>query len=161
MVDNVVEAVELTKTFGPFRAVDGISFCIRRGECFGILGPNGAGKTSTIRMLYGFSPKTGGSLRVFGLDIDREPRRIKARLGVCQQENTLDPDLTVQQNLEVFARYFDLPRRRARERAESLLRFIALEHRSQAKIPELSGGMMRRLMLARALINEPEILISR
>ncbi|MFA5517611.1 MAG: ATP-binding cassette domain-containing protein [Desulfuromonadales bacterium] len=158
-MEPILEATSLTKIFGAFRAVDGISFHIRKAECFGILGPNGAGKTSTIRMLYGFSPKSDGHLRIFGLDADRDLRRIKARIGVCQQENTLDPDLSVEQNLEVFARYFDLPRRGVRERAAELLRFIALDHRRQAKIPELSGGMLRRLMLARALINDPEMLI--
>ncbi|MBE0597296.1 MAG: ABC transporter ATP-binding protein [Desulfuromonadales bacterium] len=158
-MEEVIVAENLVKTFGSFRAVDGISFRVRRGECFGILGPNGAGKTSTIRMLYGFSPKDGGRLDVFGRDIEREPRQIKSRIGVCQQENTLDPDLTVQQNLEVFARYFDIPRAQARQRAEQLLHFIGLEPRRQAKIPTLSGGMLRRLMLARALINNPEILI--
>lgn len=158
-METVIVAQNLVKNFGTFRAVDGISFSVRRGECFGILGPNGAGKTSTIRMLYGFSPKDGGELTVFGRDIDREARPIKARVGVCQQENTLDPDLSVQQNLEVFARYFDIPLSEARVRAAELLRFIGLDHRREAKIPALSGGMLRRLMLARALINQPEILI--
>ncbi len=158
-METILEANGLTKVFGDFRAVDGISFQIRKAECFGILGPNGAGKTSTIRMLYGFSPKSGGRLRVFGLDADQDLRQIKSRIGVCQQENTLDPDLSVEQNLVVFARYFDLPRSRVAERTAELLRFIALDHRRQAKIPELSGGMQRRLMLARALVNEPELLV--
>jgi len=155
----IVEAQGLNKTFGDLRAVDGISFHILPGECFGILGPNGAGKTTTIRMIYGFSPMTGGSLKVFGLDASSEWRTIKSRIGVCQQENNLDPDLTVQQNLEVFARYFDIPRKEARQRAIRLLAFIALQHRKDAKVIELSGGMMRRLVLARALINDPELLI--
>jgi lipooligosaccharide transport system ATP-binding protein len=158
-VQPVVEAKDLRKTFGEFVAVDGISFQVFRGECFGILGPNGAGKTSTIRMIYGFSPLSGGSLKVFGLDAVRELRAIKSRIGVCQQQNNLDPDLTVQQNLEVFARYFDLPRREAQERAQRLLGFIALDQRTNSRVTELSGGMMRRLVLARALINEPELLI--
>ena len=158
-MEDVIVAEDLRKNFGEFRAVDGISFRVRRGECFGLLGPNGAGKTSTIRMLYGFSPKSGGRLSVLGMDLDRDLRRIKERLGVCQQENTLDPDLTIEQNLAVFARYFDIPRTKARQKAEELLHFIALDHRRTSKIPELSGGMMRRLMLARALINDPEILI--
>jgi len=156
---NVIEAEGLRKSFGDLVAVDGISFHVVRGECFGILGPNGAGKTSTIRMIYGFSPMTGGALRVFGLPISKGCRVIKARIGVCQQENTLDPDLSVQQNLEVFARYFDVPKRQARERAEKLLEFMGLGHRKKAKVTELSGGMMRRLVLARALINEPDLLI--
>jgi len=158
-VQYVVEAEGLSKSFGKLVAVDGISFCVLPGECFGILGPNGAGKTSTIRMVYGFSPMTAGSLKVFGLDINREWRVIKARIGVCQQDNNLDPDLTVQQNLEVFARYFDIPKKAARERARELLTFISLDHRNDAKVTELSGGMMRRLVLARALINNPDLLI--
>jgi len=158
-LEYVIEAEGLSKSFGKLVAVDGISFRLLPGECFGILGPNGAGKTSTIRMVYGFSPMTAGSLKVFGLNITREWRAIKARIGVCQQENNLDPDLTVQQNLEVFARYFNIPKQAARERAGELLAFIALDHRKDAKVTELSGGMMRRLVLARALINDPDLLI--
>jgi lipooligosaccharide transport system ATP-binding protein len=155
----VVEAENLTKRFNHFTAVNGISFKILPGECFGILGPNGAGKTTTIRMVYGFSPMTDGTLKVFGLDIRRHWRRIKASIGVCQQENSLDPDLTVLQNLEVFAHYFDIPGKVAHERADELLAFFALEHRQEAQVSELSGGMMRRLVLARALINKPDLLI--
>jgi len=155
----VVEAENLLKKFGDFVAVNHISFRVASGECFGILGPNGAGKTTTIRMVYGFSPMTSGILKVFGLDISREWRQIKARIGVCQQENSLDPDLTVIQNLEVFARYFDIPKKAAREKAMELLAFIALDHRLKATVSELSGGMMRRLVLARALINDPDLLI--
>jgi len=158
-VANVIEAEGLRKSFGDLVAVDGISFHVVRGECFGILGPNGAGKTSTIRMIYGFSPMTGGILRVFGLPTSEGWRAIKTRIGVCQQENNLDPDLTVQQNLEVFARYFDIPKKQASQQAEKLLEFIALNHRKKAKVTELSGGMMRRLVLARALINDPDLLI--
>jgi lipooligosaccharide transport system ATP-binding protein len=158
-VQTVVEARNLSKTFGDLVAVDGISFEIFQGECFGILGPNGAGKTTTIRMIYGFSPLSGGSLRIFGADIVSELRAIKSRIGVCQQENNLDPDLTVRQNLEVFARYFDIPAREAAQRGKKLLQFIALDHRVDAKVTELSGGMMRRLVLARSLINEPDLLI--
>lgn len=158
-MDFVIEAQDLEKTFGSFVAVDGISFRVSRGECFGILGPNGAGKTSTIRMIYGFSPLTAGSLKVFGLDIEKELRRIKTRIGVCQQENSLDTELTVLQNLEIFASYFDIELSSARRRAEDLLRFIALEQRRDAPVLELSGGLMRRLMLARALINDPQLLI--
>jgi lipooligosaccharide transport system ATP-binding protein len=155
----VVEARNLLKKFGDFVAVNRISFRVATGECFGILGPNGAGKTTTIRMVYHFSPMTDGSLKVFGLDISRDWRQIKARIGVCQQENSLDPDLTVLQNLEVFARYFDIPKKMAREKAMELLIFIALGHRLKATVGELSGGMMRRLVLARALINNPDLLI--
>jgi lipooligosaccharide transport system ATP-binding protein len=155
----IIEANELRKAFGSFVAVDGISFHLLPGECLGLLGPNGAGKTSTIRMIYGFSPMSSGSLRVFGIDVRTGARAIKARIGVCQQENNLDPDLTVLQNLEVFARYYDIPGREARNRAAQLLKFIALEHRTGEKVTSLSGGMMRRLVLARALINNPELLI--
>ena len=155
----VIEASRLRKTFGDLVAVDDISFAVHPGECFGILGPNGAGKTTTIRMIYGFSPMTGGTLQVFGLDIAQQPRAIKTRIGVCQQENTLDPDLTAQQNLEVFARYFDIPPAQATERANELLKFMALENRKDARSAELSGGMVRRLVLARALVNQPELLI--
>jgi lipooligosaccharide transport system ATP-binding protein len=155
----IVEAQGVRKRFDDFVAVDGISFHVLPGECFGILGPNGAGKTSTIRMIYGFSPMTGGSLKVFGLDVSSGWRAIKSRIGVCQQENNLDPDLTVEQNLEVFARYFDIPKKQAHERARKLLEFIALDHRKDSTVTELSGGMMRRLVLARALINDPDLLI--
>ena len=155
----VIEAAGLKKTFADVTAVDGISFQVNQGECFGILGPNGAGKTTTVRMVYGFSPKTAGSLKVFGLDIDKEWRSIKARIGVCTQENSLDPDLTVEQNLHVFARYFNIPAAAAREKTRKLLTFISLEQRRASLVPELSGGMMRRLVLARALLNDPELLI--
>ena len=158
-MEYIIEAEGLTKHFNSFVAVDGISFHVLPGECFGILGPNGAGKTSTIRMVYGLSPLTGGSLKVFGIPISQGWRVIKSRIGVCQQENNLDPDLTVQQNLEVFARYFHMTKARARAQADKLLEFIALDHRRNAKVTELSGGMMRRLVLARSLINDPELLI--
>lgn len=155
----IVSAHDLIKRFGDFVAVNRISFQVFQGECFGILGPNGAGKTSTIRMIYGFSPLSGGRLQVFGLDINRHGRQIKSRIGVCQQENSLDPDLSVLENLEVFARYFDIPKKVAREKALELLRFFALDARKDAQVIELSGGMMRRLVLARALINSPDLLI--
>ena len=158
-MNPVIEVQDLTKRYGEVVAVDGIAFDVVAGECFGFLGPNGAGKTTTIRMIYGFSPRTGGVLRVFGLDIATDWRAIKARVGICQQDNNLDPDLTVLQNLEVFARYFDIPKKVARERALDLLQFVAMDHRRTAKVSELSGGMMRRLVLARALINNPELLI--
>jgi lipooligosaccharide transport system ATP-binding protein len=132
---------------------------VHKGESFGILGPNGAGKTSTIRMIYGFSPKTSGTLRVFGLSIDSEWRAVRSRIGVCQQENNLDPDLTVRENLEVFAGYFAVPKVIARQRADELLAFVSLEHRQKDRVEALSGGMMRRLVMARALINQPELLI--
>jgi lipooligosaccharide transport system ATP-binding protein len=155
----IITAKHLTKRYGDLVAVDNISFDILPGECYGILGPNGAGKTTTIRMLYGFSPMTAGDLTVFGLDLREHLRAIKSRIGVCQQENNLDPDLNLLQNLEVFGLFFDLTRRQAREKAQTLLEFMALDHRKDAKAMELSGGMTRRMVLARALINDPELLI--
>ncbi len=155
----VIETSNLRKSFGSFVAVDGISFSVQPGECFGLLGPNGAGKTTTIRMLYGFTPRDSGSLRLFGSDCDGAWREIKGRIGVCQQDNNLDPDLTVRENLQVFAAYFNLPAAVVRQRVASLLQFISLEGREQAGVRDLSGGMMRRLVLARALINEPQLLI--
>lgn len=159
LITSIIEAQELKKNFGALVAVAGISFEVRPGECFGILGPNGAGKTSTIRMIYGLSPVTGGTLRVFGRNMDTDYRSIKARIGICPQDNNLDPDLTVLQNLEVYARYFSIPPSLAQERALHLLRFMSLETRREAKVTELSGGMMRRLIIARALLNEPDLLI--
>jgi lipooligosaccharide transport system ATP-binding protein len=158
-LNAVIEADHLRKTFGELVAVDDLSFSADPGECFGILGPNGAGKTSTIRMVYAFSPLSAGELRVFGLDIARQARAIKSRIGVCQQENNIDPDLSVLQNLEVFARYFNLPAAEATRRSRELLRFMALDHRENARAQELSGGMIRRLVMARALLNRPELLI--
>ncbi len=155
----VLEVLSARKDYGTFRAVSDVSFTVQPGECFGLLGPNGAGKTTTIRMIYGFSPRSGGTIRVFGQDIATAFRRIRARLGVCQQGNTLDPDLTVLENLLVFASYFRIPRREARKRAGELLAFFALEAKRRFQYEELSGGMARRLMLARALINSPELLI--
>lgn len=156
---SLVEVRKLKKSFGNFTAVDEISFAVGKGLCFGILGPNGAGKTSTIRMIYGASPITSGDLFVFGLNVKTSASAIKFRIGVCQQENTLDPDLTVMQNFEVFSRYFDMDKKTARKRALELLKFLALEQRQEARVTELSGGLVRRLIIARALINRPELLI--
>ena len=158
-MSNAIEVQDLLKRFDGVAAVNGISFSVAKGEFFGLLGPNGAGKTTTIRMLYGFSPATGGNLNVFGLDIKTHWRSIKSRIGVCHQENTLDPDLTVEQNLHVYARYFSIPKKEAVEHARELLDFFALTHKKDAKVMELSGGMARRLILARALINRPDLLI--
>lgn len=155
----LVHAQDLRKKFGTMTAVDGVSFSIRHGECFGLLGPNGAGKTTTIRMLYGFTPRTSGALEIFGSSCDGSWRSIKSRIGVCQQDNTLDPDLTVVQNLKVFGNYFNLPKGQLEERIENLLHFTALDNRRNADVRGLSGGMVRRLILARALINAPELLI--
>ena len=158
-MNAVIEAEHLRKTFGSLVAVDDLSFSVAAGECFGILGPNGAGKTSTIRMVYAFSPPSGGTLHVLGLDITRQARAVKSRIGVCQQENNIDPDLTVLQNLEVFARYFNIPAAEATRRSRELLRFMALDHRENSRAVDLSGGMIRRLVMARALLNRPELLI--
>jgi len=155
----VIEAELLTRRYGKLLAVDGVSFRIEPGELFGILGPNGAGKTTTIRMLYGFSPLTSGELRVFGFDIRSHWRAIRARTGICHQENNCDPDLTVLENLVVFARYFRIPRRAAQARALELLKVIGLDSRADSPVNELSGGMLRRLISARALINSPQLLI--
>ena len=155
----VIVARNLKKSFGELTAVKDISFTVDKGLCFGILGPNGAGKTSAIRMIYGFSPITSGDIHVFGMDIKKQSRKIKARIGVCQQENTLDPDLTVMQNFEVFARYLNIDKITARERASVLLKYFAMEYRQNARTSELSGGMVRRLVIARALINRPELMI--
>ena len=158
-MDKIIDIQNLVKQFNGFTAVNDISFSVDRGEFFGLLGPNGAGKTTTIRMLYGFSPPTRGKLRIFGMDIKTDFRRIKARIGVCQQDNTLDPDLSVEQNLHVFAGYFSIPKKEANERTKELLDFFALSHKKDAKVMELSGGMARRLILARSLVNRPELLI--
>lgn len=158
-MDKIIDIQNLVKQFDGFTAVNDISFSVDRGEFFGLLGPNGAGKTTTIRMLYGFSPPTRGKLRIFSMDIRTDFRKIKSRIGVCQQENTLDPDLSVEQNLHVFAGYFSIPKKEAAERTEELLDFFALSHKKDAKVIELSGGMARRLILARSLINRPELLI--
>ena len=156
---KVIEARKVVKRYGEFTAVDGVSFSVEGGEFFGLLGPNGAGKTSAIRMMYGASPVTRGVMNVFGLDIRVDWRVIRSRLGVCQQDNTLDPDLTVEQNLLLYARYFQMDRGSARKQAETLLEFFALRNKRNAKVMELSGGLARRLQLARALVSGPELLI--
>lgn len=156
---KVVEARHLEKRFGSLIAVDDVSFDLFEGECFGILGPNGAGKTTTVRMVYGFYQHSSGILNIFGMEMLKNMRRVKSGIGVCQQENSLDPDLTVLQNMEVFASYFNIRGGQAAERAEELLRFMSLEHKSGTRTVELSGGMMRRLVIARALINRPQLLV--
>ena len=155
----VVEARGLTKRFGDFVAVDGIDFAVRAGESFGFLGPNGAGKSSTMRMIGATSPVSGGSLRVLGLDPGAQGTAIRARLGVVPQEDALDTELTVAENLMIYGRYFDLPRPLIRERITSLLEFVQLSDRSDAKVERLSGGMKRRLTIARSLINDPDLLL--
>jgi lipooligosaccharide transport system ATP-binding protein len=143
----------------PFTAVAGVDFEVRRGEVFGFLGPNGAGKSTTMRMIGCVSPSTGGSLRIFGMNPDADGPAIRARLGVVPQEDTLDTEMLVRDNLHVYGRYFGLPRAVIRERTERLLDFVQLADRADDKVEPLSGGMKRRLTIARSLINEPEILI--
>jgi lipooligosaccharide transport system ATP-binding protein len=160
----LIKAEGLVKTFTkknsePFTAVAGVDFEVRRGEVFGFLGPNGAGKSTTMRMIGCVSPVGGGRLRLFGLDPDTEGPRIRARLGVVPQEDTLDTEMRVRDNLHVYGRYFGLPRAVIRERAQRLLEFVQLADRAEDKVEPLSGGMKRRLTIARALINDPEILI--
>jgi lipooligosaccharide transport system ATP-binding protein len=154
-----VRGTGLTKHYGEFVAVDGIDFHVDAGECVAFLGPNGAGKTTTVKMITGFSPITAGTVSVLGLDVSRDPREVKARIGICQQEDSLDPDFTVRQNLIVYARFFDIPGAVAKRRTDELLDLVRLTDKADAQIQELSGGMRRRLMLARSLLNEPQLLI--
>ncbi|HEY0716424.1 MAG TPA: ATP-binding cassette domain-containing protein [Streptosporangiaceae bacterium] len=155
----LIQASRLTKQFGDFTAVDGIDFRITRGEAFGFLGPNGAGKSSTMRMIGCVSPPTSGQLAILGWDPVTQGPAIRSRLGVVPQENTLDIELTVRENLLVYGRYFGLPRAVIRERAASLLDFVQLSDRAEDRVEPLSGGMKRRLVIARSLINEPDILL--
>ena len=160
-VDDAVllRATGLTKEFGDFTAVDGIDFAVRKGECFGFLGPNGAGKSSTMRMVGCVSPVTAGELRLFGLDPATDGPAIRARLGNCPQSDTLDEELTVAENLWVYGRYFGLSRKEVRSRAAELLDFAQLTDRANDRVEPLSGGMKRRLTIARSLINSPEVLL--
>jgi lipooligosaccharide transport system ATP-binding protein len=155
----VVRATGLTKRYGDLTAVDGIDLEINSGEVFGILGPNGAGKSTTLRMLGCVSAPTAGVLRVFGLDPVADGVAIRQRLGVCHQENSLDPELSVQDNLITYARYFGISRPRARQQAAELLEFVNLADRGPHKVEHLSGGMRRRLAIARALISVPTMVI--
>jgi lipooligosaccharide transport system ATP-binding protein len=155
----IVQARELVRDFGDVRAVNGIDFEIAEGEVFGMLGPNGAGKTTTIRMISCVMPITSGSLTVDGLDVRFHDREIKRRLGVVPQDDNLDEDLSVRKNLEVYARYYDVPRALAGQRIIEGLELMQLADRQQARIDDLSGGMKRRLVVARALLNEPRVLI--
>jgi lipooligosaccharide transport system ATP-binding protein len=155
----MVTARGLVKKFDSFVAVDGIDFEIARGESYGFLGPNGAGKTSTMRMIACMSPVTDGTLRVLGMDPATDGARIRSRIGLVPQEDTLDLELTVLDNLMIYGRYFDLPKKVIRERAESLLDFSQLSDRAHDKVEPLSGGMKRRLTIARALVSDPELLI--
>src|SRR5829696_4402128 len=156
---STLVARDLKKSYDGFDAVKGVNFEVRRGECFGFLGPNGAGKTTMMKMIYGAVIPTDGELDVAGLDVRRCEREIKRRIGVVPQENNLDDDLMVKENLLVYGRYYDLPRKLALQRAEELLDFVQLTEKADSKVEQLSGGMKRRLLIARALINDPEIVV--
>jgi len=154
----IIEARGLRKRYGASEVVCGVDFSVGPSECFGLLGPNGAGKTTTIRMITCFSPPSAGDLTVFGLPVTQH-RAIKARLGLAPQEENLDPDLSVEMNLIIYASYFGIPRAEARTRVRELLAFAALSEKAGSRIATLSGGMKRRLILARALINRPQLLV--
>ncbi len=157
--EPLIVARALTKRFGTFTAVDGVDFEVARGEAFGFLGPNGAGKSSTMRMIGCVSPVSGGALRIFGLDPHSDGPRIRARLGVVPQEDTLDTELSVAENLLIYGRYFDMRRALIRERTAELLDFFQLAERAGDQVEKLSGGMKRRLTIARALVNQPELVL--
>ena len=158
-MDALIEARGLTKTFGDLVAVDGIDFTVSPGETFGFLGPNGAGKTSVMRMIGATSPISGGELSVLDLNPETEGPRLRSRLGVVPQENNLDEELSVYDNLMMYGRYFDLPRAEIRERIDELLGFVHLTEKKDSKIQALSGGMKRRVVIARGLINTPDLFI--
>jgi lipooligosaccharide transport system ATP-binding protein len=155
----LIHARGLVKTFGTLRAVDGVDFDVQKGEAFGFLGPNGAGKSSTMRMIGCVSPVSAGTLRILGLDPGRDGPQIRARLGVVPQQDTLDNELTVRENLLIYGRYFGLSRKEARVRADTLLEFVQLAERAKDRVEPLSGGMKRRLTIARSLVNDPEVLL--
>jgi len=155
----IIETNNIVKKFGEITAVDGVDLQIEAGECFGLLGPNGAGKTTLIKMITAVAPITSGQALVAELNVLQEPRRIKALIGVVPQEENLDPDFSVLKNLTVFARYFDIPAKEAKRQAIANLKLFELSPRQNAKVSELSGGLKRRLLLARALINQPRIIV--
>jgi len=155
----VVEATSLTKIYGSHHAVNNIDFAVNRGETFGLLGPNGAGKSTTMRMIACRTPLSSGQLFVEGRDVRTQARQIRSLIGVVPQENNLDPDLNVLRNLIVYASYYGIPRERAARRAAELLDFIGMSERADARIDHLSGGMKRRLMIARSLLHEPLLLV--
>ncbi len=158
-MNPIIIAKSLVKKFDGLTAVDNIDFSINEGETFGFLGPNGAGKTTTMKMIYCFVRPTSGNLTIDGLDVIQSPRQIKARLGVVPQDDSLDPDLTVYGNLITYSRYHEIPRKTAIERANKLLEMLSLSEKRDVVIEDLSGGMKRRLLIARGLINNPKILI--
>src|SRR5687767_6245436 len=157
--DLTLVARGLAKSYGDFEAVKGVDFEVSGGECFGFLGPNGAGKTTTMKMIYGAVIPTGGELAVAGLDVYHHEREIKRRIGVVPQENNLDDELKVEENLLIYGRYYDLPSKLVLRRAEELLDFMQLSDKAEATVEQLSGGMKRRLLIARALLNDPEIVV--
>ena len=157
--EATLRARGLQKSYGDFEAVRGVDFEVFRGECFGFLGPNGAGKTSTMKMIYAAAVPTGGELSVVGLDVRRNDRQVKRRIGVVPQENNLDEGLEVRENLLVYGRYFDLPRKVVAQRADELLEFVQLTEKAGARVEMLSGGMKRRLLIARALVNDPDLVV--
>src|SRR6478672_4439751 len=159
MSEPLLRVSALTKAFGAAKVVDALSFEIRAGECLGVIGPNGAGKTTTIRMCLGLATPDEGSITAFGLPMPGEALAIKARIGVVSQFDSLDPDFTCTENLLVYGRYFGMTTAQIRERLPRLLEFAALTHKGDAKPAELSGGMRRRLSLARALVNDPQLLL--
>ncbi|MDH3713800.1 MAG: ATP-binding cassette domain-containing protein [Gammaproteobacteria bacterium] len=159
MTDPVVVAHRLSKSYGAHVVVDAVDFAIPRGKCYGFLGPNGAGKTTTLRLLLGLTPKSGGELEAFGLPVAAHAAQIRRRIGVVPQSDNLDPDFTVAENLRVYASYFALRGEGLDARIDELLEFVALGDRSDARTHTLSGGMQRRLTIARALINEPELVV--
>ena len=156
---SLIHARGLVKRFGDLVAVDGIDFDVAKGEAFGFLGPNGAGKSSTMRMIGCVSPPTGGTLRILGLDPVKDGPQIRGRLGVVPQQDTLDTELTVRENMIIYGRYFGLSRKECRVRAERLLEFVQLTERADDRVEPLSGGMKRRLTIARSLVNDPEVLL--
>jgi lipooligosaccharide transport system ATP-binding protein len=157
--EALIRARGLVKRFGEFTAVDRIDVDVQPGEAFGFLGPNGAGKSSTMRMVGCVSPPSGGELTILGMDPRRHGPAIRARLGVCPQEDNLDPELTARENLTTYARYFGISRATARRRADELLEFVQLHERASSRVEQLSGGMKRRLTIARSLVNEPDIVL--
>lgn len=159
MTRPAIEARSLIKRYGAFTAVDGVSFSVAENECFGVLGPNGAGKSTTIKMISCNSPVTGGDLHVLGLDVRKHGRDVKRALGIVPQEDNLDPDLPVRKNLEVYARYYGLDRKVADPRIDEALELFQLTEKASAKVDDLSGGMKRRLVIARSLVHEPRILV--
>jgi len=156
---KIVTARSLTKYYNSLLALDSIDFEITEGECFGFLGPNGAGKTTAMGIIYCFMPPSSGKVEVFGVDVTEDPGRIKSEIGVMPQDNNLDPDLSVLENLVVYARYFDIPQKISSPRAHDLIEFVEMSDKINVSIQKLSGGMKRRILLARALINEPRMII--